>query len=495
MPVVGLSTPGAPKPYSPLVRASQFPLILSTGAIARYPLARQRRYATKQVDFADYSRQTASLLSNPLMQWDVTLSELTDQETAALSQFFDLQKASAGTFTFLDPWENLLQQSENFELSPWVLNGGILVGQNYLTNSQDFEQTSWVGTNTGASNPVVTPDAQIAPDGTTTADTIAFPLIPNTSGDFSQLAESTSPPTLANMTFTFSVWLRVASGTGNVNIQVNDITTTSNTQPCALTASWQRFSVTMTLGSSPGTFVQGAIINPQNAPAITVWAWGAQIEYGAAPSDYTPTTTTPLPLAIADPFFLPAPSAFAGSQWNLNSAYPKRGRQIVVTSTSAGAVLTQLVAASPAGLNLTASLYLKQQAASSLAVGPAVRDAAFNEAFSPANIPLTSAWVRSSFSGSFSNSNPSASFGLSIGSNLQRGTFYIFGAQLETEGVASAYKYTQTVGGVHPKCYIMSDEYAHIASEFDVNVFENSMRQRRSTLSSLSDVLTICESN
>jgi len=482
--------------YSPLVRATQFPIVLSTGAIARYPLARQRQYVTKQVDFADYSRQTASLLANPLMRWDVTLSQLTDQETAAFSQFFDLQKGSAGTFTFIDPWDNLLQQSEAFSASPWTLGTGTLIGQNYLTNSQDFEKTSWVGTNSGTSNPVVTADAQVAPDGTLTADTIAFPAIPNTLGDFSEISESTSPPTLANMPFTFSVWLKVASGTGSVNIQISDVgISASNSTACALTTSWQRFSVSVTFGSVTGSFVQGTILNPQNSPGITVWAWGAQVEYGGAPSDYTATTTTPLPLAIADPFFVPAPASFPGYQWTLNSAYPKRGLQMVITDTT-NPLINQTVPLAPSGVTFTGSIYAKAQDASPPNLPFLIDDSGFNEGLEITIVPAA-AWARSSVSFQFSNSNPKTSMIFQLGGNgtSARGVLHIFGAQLKAEGVASAYRQTSVVCGVHSKCYIMSDEYSHIASEFDVNAFENSMRQRQSTLSSLSDVLTICESN
>src|SRR5579872_6300649 len=111
---------------------NQFPIVLSTGAIARYPMARQRRYSTKQVDFADFSRQAAPLLSTPLMNWDITLSQLTDAEFADINQFFDQQQGSNGTFTFVDPWDNLLQYSETFENSAWQLGAGTFVGQNYL---------------------------------------------------------------------------------------------------------------------------------------------------------------------------------------------------------------------------------------------------------------------------------------------------------------------------------------------------------------------------
>src|SRR6185437_10639368 len=328
-----------------------------------------------------------------------------------------------------------------------------------------------------------------------TADTIVFPAIPNTLGDFSEISESASPPTLANMPFTFSVWLKVASGTGSVNIQISDVgISASNSTVCALTTSWQRFSVSVTFGSVAGSFVQGTILNPQNSPGITVCAWGAQVEYGRAPSDYTATTTTPLPLAIADPFFVPAPSIFPGYQWNLNSAYPKRGLQMVITDTT-NPLINQTVPLAPSGVTFTGSIYAKAQDGAAPNLPFQVADSGFNERDTISLAPAGD-WARSSVSFQFSNSNPKTSMIFQLGGNgtSARGVLHVFGAQLDA-GIITAYKKTSAVCGVHSKCYIMSDEYSHIASEFDVNAFENSMRQRQSTLSSLSDVLTICESN
>lgn len=486
MPIIG--TQG----YCPLVRSTQFPVVLSTGAIARYPMARQRRYATKQIDFADFSRQTAPLLNSPLMNWDITLSQLTDAEFAAIAQFFDLQKGSYGTFTFVDPWDNLLQYSEQFGNAAWNIGSNMLIGQNYLANSQDFE--NWSLSNTGSSNPSVTPDAQTAPDGTTTADTIAFPSVPNTTGDNSYIYNKSTPPTTASMTFTFSVWLRVASGTASINIEANDFVSQSSTTTCNLTTSWQRFYTTVTFNSSPSGNVFGVIVNPQNSAAVSVGAWGAQLEYGAAPSDYTATTALSAPLQIADPFFVPAIPSFPGYQWNLNSAYPKRAIQVVITNTS-NPYIKQSVAVAPAGMNFTASIYTKAQDEAPPILPFGLYDSAFVDGIT-ALIQPAGSWSRTTISHRFSNSNSQGSMVFQVGGGTPAtGVFYLFGAQMEAEGVASAYKMTEGICGVHPTCYINTDEYAHIASEFDVNVFENSMRQRRSTLSQLSDVLSISECN
>lgn len=485
---------------------NQFPIVLSTGAIARYPMARQRRFSTKQNDFADFSRQAAPLLANPLMNWDITLAQLTDAEFADVSQFFDQQQGSYGTFTFVDPWDNLLQYSEAFENAVWQNSGGMIVGQNYLLNSQDFEKSSWTLNNVGASNPVVTPDSQTAPDGTATADAIAFPSVPNTLGDNSWIQQVVTPPVTPIMTLTFSAWLRVASGTGSIQISVSDGISQSGTTTCSLTTTWQRLSATVAFNSSPGSSVTVQIVNPHNSSAVTVWTWGSQLEYGTTPSDYTLTTTAIAPLQIADYFFQQAPSGVPGNSWNLNSSFAKRGRQFVVTSSTAQSIV-QNVPVAPGGngssrtkgITFTASVYFKQQGSTAptsswglFSSNGIITPESSIKSFTPG-----SSWARASQSFTFSASDNGTfmQFQIGFGGMTVGQTFYVFGAQLEAEGTVSSYKQTQAVSGVHPNCYINTDEYAQIASEFDVNVFENSMRQRRSTLSQLSDVLTIFECN
>lgn len=484
---------------SPIALANQFPVILSTGALARYPMARSRKYATKQIDFADFSRQTAPLLSTALMNWDVTLAQLTDSEIADCSAFFDAQQGSYGTFTFIDPWDNLLKYSEEFENSVWLSGGagGMYVGENYLLNSQNFSQSSWGVSNTGSSNATITPNSQTAPDGTVTASEIAFPSVPNTSGDFSQVLQVTTPPVVPSQEFTFSIWIKGAAACSIILLLQDSPYTQAHGLTVSVTTSWQRLSVTGTFSSGANSSISAGLQAGANFSATNVYVWGAQLEYGATASDYTVTTTATAPLEIADPFFQQAPTTVPGYQWNLNSLYPRRGRQLVITENS-NPIIYQKIGIYPGatGKSLTASLYVKAQSGSAITLPWPVVDQSYYEGSTTILNP-TSSWVRVQMPVIFSQSNPSSSMIFAIGGDgtSALGTFYVFGAQLEVEGVASDYKQTQAVSGVHPTCYINTDEYAQIASEFDVNVFENSMRQRRSTLSQLSDVLTINECN
>lgn len=132
---------------------------------------------------------------------------------------------------------------------------------NLLTFSEQFDNAAWT-----ASDAVITANAAVAPDGTTTADQIAFST---TSGFLIQQFDTT----ITAVTYTFSVYLRAASATTVVvSIQQSGGATSNST--ASVTTDWQRFSVTYTTTGSP-TFIRGRILPNSNTP--TVFAWGAQL--------------------------------------------------------------------------------------------------------------------------------------------------------------------------------------------------------------------------
>src|SRR5579871_4163227 len=100
---------------------SQAPIILSSGALARYPLARKEKFSTRKIEFADFSRQTFAQLANPLSQWVLNLDLLQDQEVSDWRQFFRDCQGGANSFAFIDPWDNLLQYSEALENAVWAM--------------------------------------------------------------------------------------------------------------------------------------------------------------------------------------------------------------------------------------------------------------------------------------------------------------------------------------------------------------------------------------
>jgi hypothetical protein len=144
--------------------------------------------------------------------------------------------------------------------------------ENLLLYSAGFNETNWAKTNT-----TVTANNAVAPDGTTTAETL--------------LATAANATTLQTITavagdYTFSVWLRRVAGTGNVDISSHSDGTWV-TQ--SITSSWARYTVTQTL--TAGSRTPGIRIVTDTD---SVEVWGAQLEQRSTVTAYTPTTTQPI---------------------------------------------------------------------------------------------------------------------------------------------------------------------------------------------------------
>jgi hypothetical protein len=77
--------------------------VLSTGAVAQYPLSRGTSYHVDTVRFMDGSRQQCLVLGKRLRRWLISLSQLNELELASLEQFFDNVQGNAQLFTFVDP--------------------------------------------------------------------------------------------------------------------------------------------------------------------------------------------------------------------------------------------------------------------------------------------------------------------------------------------------------------------------------------------------------
>ena len=185
---------------------------------------------------------------------------------------------AAGTFT------TITGQTE-------VLRG---TGQNFFLYSQEFENTSgWTKEQSGTGVlPVITANADVAPDGTTTADQIVFSLGGGTtSSDFSWIRQSssTTPSYVVGITYIQSVWMRTLSGTASVIMDLDS----QNSNIASVTTTWQRFTFSRTAataGTRQSRFgLRGATGSSATA---TVLMWGAQFEIGSTANTYIPTTTT-----------------------------------------------------------------------------------------------------------------------------------------------------------------------------------------------------------
>lgn len=178
---------------------------------------------------------------------------------------------AAGTFT------TITGQTE-------VLRG---TGSNLIKQSQTIGTSPWnqTGTATAATNSSGTTD----PLGGNTASLITGATDVGFAGNaINQLLQvSTAQQVVSGVTYTYSVYIKAGTAT-TMQIAMRD-NSTGNLPTTTLTptSSWQRISVSMTLGSSTTSIY--ALLGAANG---TFYAWGAQVEYGSTANAYVATTTT-----------------------------------------------------------------------------------------------------------------------------------------------------------------------------------------------------------
>lgn len=239
----------------------QAPLILSTGALARYPLSRKFQFATRKVQFADFSRQTFAQLANPLGSWVLNLSLLQDSEVSDWMNFYEACQGGATPFAFVDPWDNLLQYSEIQESAPWGLASGSATMAPTGAVADPFGITS--------SRPRI---FTVTGSGTW-AQTVA--IAPAGSGN----------SRTKGMTFTLSLYVRQVSGSPTYTLTLADSSSSESASVSIVpTSSWQRFSVTHTfLNTNPAT---GIVASISASATSSIYIFGAQLEAAGSVSGY-----------------------------------------------------------------------------------------------------------------------------------------------------------------------------------------------------------------
>jgi hypothetical protein len=171
------------------------------------------------------------------------------------------------------PFNNLITFSRGSHATVTGPNGLIQwAPNNLLTNSEQFDNAAWTK---GAGASVVA-NNQVAPDGSTTADTITF-----TAGGATEFVRAFASFTVG-LTYTVSVYARRVSGTPTFIFDVGNGAAISGAQP--ITSEWQRFSFTFTFSGA------NQWVDLEASAAGSIAFWGAQLELGSTATAYNPTT-------------------------------------------------------------------------------------------------------------------------------------------------------------------------------------------------------------
>lgn len=184
-----------------------------------------------------------------------------------------------------------------------------LAEQNLILWSQEFQQSSWTASTLGTT---VTTDTAVAPDGTTTADTLSF-----VASAYRYNSYTAGP--LTGRTFTFSCWVWTATAKSSIGIRISGNTTGSDNTVLAqaLTGTATRVSVTRTFTSADTILICGFDNRvPQGGDGIAgdVIVWGAQLEERSTATAYNLTTTQTITNYI--PVLVTAPANTARFDYN-----------------------------------------------------------------------------------------------------------------------------------------------------------------------------------
>ena len=222
---------------------------LDSGASVQYPFVKRRIFRTVVNTLADGS---AAKLPDPgatMVAWELQFASLSGSERAKLEGFFHAVEGRLGSFTLLDPTENLLLWSGDLNAGVWTAG----------------PQLSVTG---GVADP----------EGGTSATHLA-----NAGAASQSIAQSIEAP--GWHCYCFSVYAR-SSATGRLTL-FRSAGGDEQAKECTVTSTWTRLMLT---GAGQST-EESVVFGLRLAPGSSVDVYGLQAEAQPAPSAYRQTTS------------------------------------------------------------------------------------------------------------------------------------------------------------------------------------------------------------
>ena len=332
---------------------------------------------------------------------------------------------------------------------------------NLCPSPDDFSAAFWTKIASGAV-PVVTADALASPDGTLTADSVAFSA--QSTSNYSLIRSGNITATASPYTASVYVWSATAQ---TIYLSANS---GSNYTPCALAAgAWTRCVDTRTLSAAAFTMDIGWNVVAVTPPATTVYLWGAKFEASASATPYISPMLRLMPINVpsVEPEGLlvggPSTNTTQWSQDLTNAAWSKTGStatsaagispdgtltgsrlQLSAASQSASFAIMTSTYPTPSGQTMTVSGYVRSNTGSNQTFALRQTYSAVADYFSPDKV-ATTVWQRFSFTQVFpTNASTTCTSGLCTGAGSMAADLQVWGMQYEVMGFPSSYIATTT---------------------------------------------------